>query len=441
MIQHVLEGALTEADHKAHIPVSFEVPKGTTRLNGTFSSTPERAPGTFFDHMVCLTVWGPDGSRGTRHNNPVRDFAIDAYSATPGFTPGPIEPGVWTVYLDCFRVLGPDPLNWRLEITCEDAPIEAPAPLPAPVRPERGAGWYRGDLHAHTIHSDSTLELPDLAAFARSRGLDFVTLTDHNTISGVPAFEHLADQGLLTMGGIELTTHYGHALTLGTRAWTEWRGNSFPGVTMPGIAASVMEAGHVFVIAHPRAPGDDEGCTGCRWEYKDMMPGNAKVVEIWNGPWADYNEEGLALFHSWLEAGHKLAATSGTDIHGPREKDDKQGFNHVWAESLTEAAVLDAVRAGRNYISSGPRLILSGQTADGKSVPMGGTIGDGTLSIGWSDAEGLALVIVADGVRGGLIDIPEVGARDMGLPRRWLMAELRGSDGRLHAVTNPIFAG
>jgi hypothetical protein len=72
---------------------------------------------------------------------------------------------------------------------------------------------------------------------------------------------------------------------------------------------------------------------------------------------------------------------------------------------------------------------------------MGGTIGDGTLSIGWSDAEGLALVIVADGVRGGLIDIPEVGARDMGLPRRWLMAELRGSDGRLHAVTNPIFAG
>ena len=50
-----------------------------------------------FDNMVCLCLYGPDGARGVRHNNPVRDFVIEAAQATPGYLPGPIEPGTWTL--------------------------------------------------------------------------------------------------------------------------------------------------------------------------------------------------------------------------------------------------------------------------------------------------------------------------------------------------------
>ena len=42
--------------------------------------------------------------------------------------------------------------------------------------PRRGPNWYRGDLHAHSIHSDAAWDIPDLLNWAHERGLDFATL-------------------------------------------------------------------------------------------------------------------------------------------------------------------------------------------------------------------------------------------------------------------------
>ncbi len=440
MPTQTFEGTLTTADHKGHVPVRFDVPAGTTRLVGRFSTAPKRAAGAGFDNMVCLTVEGPAGVRGARHNNPERDFVIDAAESTPGYVRGPIEPGRWTVWMDGFRILGPDPVAWRLEIDCRTDTVGAPAPDVPPLRPAKGPGWYKGDLHAHTFHSDSSLSPADLADAARRAGLDFATLTDHNTVSALATFERLADANLLTMGGVELTTHYGHALVLGTRAWVEWRAGSLDGVTMPAIAEAAHAAGHPFVIAHPMSPGDP-ACTGCRWEFADMRPGPARLVEVWNGPWSAYNEESLALFHRWLDDGHRLRATAGTDLHGPKDARRVNGFNHVHAQSLTEGAVLAALAEGRNYLSSGPRLVATGTAEDGATVPMGGTLAAGRpMRLDWAGADGLDLVTVVDGRR----DVP-VAVRGTGgtwldaRPERWMMAELRDGAGVLVAVTNPIF--
>ncbi|MBP0649662.1 hypothetical protein J8J40_21705, partial [Mycobacterium tuberculosis] len=103
-------GRLTEAEHKRHVAIDFEVPEGTTRIVGRFRSTPRRAEGALYDNMVCLTVIAPDGGRGARHNNPDRDFSISVHEASPGYVPGPIVPGRWQVVLDCFRLLGP--VDW-----------------------------------------------------------------------------------------------------------------------------------------------------------------------------------------------------------------------------------------------------------------------------------------------------------------------------------------
>ena len=212
-------------------------------------------------------------------------------------------------------------MEYRLEVDFSFDAVVAPAPPAWPLLPATGPGWYKGDLHGHTLHSDGKWDVPDFVAHARARGLDFVTLTDHNTVSGLAQIDRLASAGLLTMGGIELTTHYGHCLALGTRQWLEWRANSHAGVTMPAIAANVTNHGALFVIAHPMAPGDP-GCTGCRWEYPEMRPGNASLIEIWNSPWSDYNEEGLAAFcqwagSAWRDERRRLVMTGGSDIHGP----------------------------------------------------------------------------------------------------------------------------
>ena len=441
----LLTGTLTAADHKSHIPLAFDVPQGTTRLMARFTATPHRATGAFFDNLISLSLFGPDGVRGARHNNPDMDFAITRTAATPGYLPGKIEPGLWTLWLDCFRIEGPDPVTYTLEITCETDKQETRAPFIAKSPKPRGPGWYRGDLHGHSLHSDGSWDIPDLVNWAHDRGLHFVTLSDHNTISGHAHLHSLACDDLLTIGGMELTTHHGHALSLGGPDWHEWRSGAATGQAMPQLAEAIQTSGAVFVIAHPMAPGDP-ACTGCRWEYPDMCPGPARLVEIWNGgPWSDYNEAGLAMYRDWLGQGHRLLATAGSDIHGPEGGKGLIGFNNVEADALTEAAILAAVKAGRNYLSSGPRLILTAVTQIGQTVPMGGTVAqDAKFHAEWQTNRAPLTLSFRDqtGTR-TRHDLPAdaTGMAELSGGVGFVMAELRDGTGRLHAISNPIFVG
>lgn len=434
----ILNGRLHPTDHKGHIPIVFDVPFGTTRLTGRFTATPDRALGAAFDNLISLSVFGPNGPRGQRHNNPEYDFEITATRATPGYLAGAIEAGEWSVVMDTFRIMGD--VAWQLQIACHTDPVPDQSPYQPATTAPRGMGWYRGDLHAHTLHSDGTWDIPDLVAWARSRKLDFMTLTDHNTPSGHGQLMSLGGDDLLTMGGIELTTHYGHALTLGRRDWQEWR--IAQGRTMPDIAREVMAKQALFIIAHPMSVGDP-ACTGCRWEYADMRPGPAQIVEVWNGgPWSDYNEDGLAIYRAWLAEGHRLVATAGSDIHGPDLADAAIGFNHVQAEALTEQDVLAAVKLGRNYLSSGPKLILTAHMDD--IIHMGGEAEAGAkFTVDWATEDAVLHLVFHDAT--GAIARQSLSANGIGQavldqsPTRFLMAELRGGDGILHAVTNPIF--
>jgi predicted metal-dependent phosphoesterase TrpH len=65
------------------------------------------------------------------------------------------------------------------------------------------------DLHLHSTHSDGTLTTAEIVAKAKSLGLNAVALTDHNTVSGVPAFLSEAEkQGVTAVAGTELSTVY-----------------------------------------------------------------------------------------------------------------------------------------------------------------------------------------------------------------------------------------
>lgn len=65
------------------------------------------------------------------------------------------------------------------------------------------------DLHLHSIHSDGTLTPAEIIAKAKSLGLTAVALTDHNTVSGVPAFlEEAHRHGVTAVAGTELSTVY-----------------------------------------------------------------------------------------------------------------------------------------------------------------------------------------------------------------------------------------
>ena len=161
------------------------------------------------------------------------------------------------------------------------------------------------------------------------------------------------------MGGIELSTFFGHAVAVGAHAWFDWRRLDGSQMTMPELAQARHRRRRLFTIAHPMHPGDP-GCCGCRWEHYDMMPGNATGRRgLERCPGNTFNQESLQLFYRWLNEGHRLTATSGTDLHGPPPSGVRGAVNVVYADDLTEEAIVAAVKAGRSYISAGPELLLN----------------------------------------------------------------------------------
>ncbi|MEZ4622568.1 MAG: CehA/McbA family metallohydrolase [Caldilineaceae bacterium] len=295
---------------------------------------------------------------------------------------------------------------------------------------------------------------PTLVAAARQQGLDFIALTDHNTISPLAEMATLGDDKLLTLGGQELTTFWGHAVCLGAHdSWLDWRVDR-EGRSMATIATQLYDKGQLYIIAHPYAIGDPY-CTGCRWLYTQMMPGTARLIEVWNGPWfgdhpLEYNcnEDGLAFYYRCLNEGRRLVMTAGSDAHGPKQYERGPGFNAVYAESLSEVGILRALAAGHSYLSSGPVLQFEAQTDNGDSALMGDLLSttnqtDFTVSSAWSATPpGATLRLIVNGALYAKGEVAAEGQRNWRVPvhgTRWCTLELRGDHGAMLAVTNPIF--
>ncbi|HQY91378.1 CehA/McbA family metallohydrolase [Caldilinea sp.] len=447
-----LEGVLTVRDAKRHIPHAFVMPDDATRLDIHFVCEPAAAQG--LDNMLTLSLFDAQGWRGARHRGGNRhDVWIEANAATPGYLPGPLPPGAWIVQIDAHRILPGAPLHYTLDIEIR---TEISSGAPGGVTPDIGQaasgqvvrhapGWFRGDLHSHTDHSDAgDRTVTQLIQAAHAVDLDFLFLTDHNTISPLAQVDALSSPDLLVAGGVELTTFWGHALVLGARRWIDWRFRPGDNV-INRLAEEAYANGHLFIMAHP-ASGGDPYCTGCAWRFGEMMPGAARIIEIWNGVWAgdSNNELALALYYDWLNQGHRLVATAGSDTHSTADYAAGPGFNVIYAEELSEAALLRAIAAGHLYLSSGPRLTLEAQEQDGAVRRMGDIVTQpATVHVRWQACpEGAVLRVLANGqllhqqaveVEGSfLYTLTPVDAN-------WLAAEVRDQAGALLAITNPIF--
>lgn len=446
----------TSADVKQNIPFRFQVPAGLAKLTIRLSFSPWQVDGRL--NMLTLSIFDSDGFRGAGHRHgDVHEVVLDAQHASPGYRAGAIQAGAWTVVVDTHLIMPGVPLDLKLTIIGSDEGStnaststvhRPPSTVEAPSSKLHAPRWYRGDLHAHSIHSDAGWDVPDLLEWSRNHQLDFCTLSDHNTISGLAQADALSSKELLFMGGMELTTFWGHALALGLREWVDWRSPAGER-TMEQIAAEVQTRGGLFIIAHPRSIGDPD-CTGCRWVYDSMMPGNARAVEVWNDPWAspsDNNEEALALAFQWLNQGYRLALTSGTDNHGHHAMDEPYGFDIVYAQDLSEREILRAVRGGHLYLSSGPRLELTA-TANGQSAMMGDSINLTSeepihIRAQWDDCPaGSQLALIADGTPHDSTAVQASGSQTWTLTRaqaNWCLVTLRAEDGVMLALTNPIY--
>ena len=257
--------------------------------------------------------------------------------------------------------------------------LPRPAAGQVPVEPRDLASceWVAGDLHVHTWYSHDSwrgpeqlgfghdhntgedefytwgLEVADERDLAEQRGLDYIAITDHNNIDAQsdPAW---GSGDLVWLPDYE-NSFAGHAQMHGARKMYDNGAGTLADVER--VATELRADGGAFQINHP---DDNEWAS----EYGHGFVPDA--VEIWNiGVWAyeppapatNNHESGPKFLDAYLDAGHHVAATGGSDSHW-RSTSAAQGIGQptTWlcAETNDWQGLVDAILDGRTTISHQP---------------------------------------------------------------------------------------
>lgn len=359
--------------------VDINVPAGVQRISVSYSF--DRQTG-----VMDIGILGPTGFRG--YSGSARsEFTLSAADATTGYVPGQIQQGKWSI------ILGPmvgdvkSGMGWQVDVTLEYGdPLPAAAPydvLPVKI-PNTGWGWYRGDLHMHTIHSDSQRTVDERVGDAIAAGLDFIAISDHNTSSTGVSWRGNVPAGMLVINAEEVTTRHGHWLAVGIPQgkWIDWRYKPSEG-KFDAYAQQVRGLGGMVIAAHPMTPA-----RGSLWEF-GLGLDKVDAMEVWNGaggtggqPWTGDDELNLIAWHVMLCAGKRVPGLGNSDAHSLGDATVGTPQNVVCASTLSTAALLDAMRRCRVYVAESSKV-----TVDFTASAKGKTAGPGeTLALGFFDA-------------------------------------------------------
>ena len=321
-------------------------------------------------------------------------------------------------------------------------------------------GWYRGDLHVHTSATDADYTPSQLIEMARAEGLDFIAITDHNSIEPLSELE---DLGFPVVPGIEITLSGGDLNVFGAASWRDWMDDICVGeieVPLTGRYGTITELmrrtaaeGLLNAINHPFLQPYP-------WRYVTTDLRDLHCLEVWNAPFlpnnVHANPKAVDLWTTWLNAGHRITAIGGSDFHRPPSKDDPGGrlglpSTYVYAEELSVAAVLEGLRRRRAYVSIGPQVSFQAKVS-GTTYEIGADLGEQRGEIEFA-------VTVSDVPPGAYVQILKNGDVTAKMPLRgrtasvqcddradptcsdWYRLDVWDQDRRRLAITNPIFVG
>lgn len=453
----VHEGTLRPAQEKTYVHLPFDVPADATQIqveymySNKIGSNPLLTGGNTIDlgvfdaRGIDFLTAGFRGWSGSERSS----FFITETDATPGYLAEPLVPGRWYVLLGLYKI-APEGCTYRVTITLTTELGQRPhvesemSARDLPSSPPRApfAPWLRGELHCHTWHSDGDRSPADVVKLAYARGLDFLAISDHNTIASQRELANLHDPGLILIRGVEATTFKGHFGIWGIPDWVDFR------VQTPEQMAAALrfaaERGALTACNHPKPFGPP-------WDYDSVT--NFDCVEVWNGPWTLLNQMALDYWTSLLTTGRRIPAIGGSDWHRQKELDDNPprapGTPTVWVyvpEESNAHAILDAIRRGHVALSDEPNGALLYLRA-GES--MGGDViarpSDGKLAMRVHCQRGSGNVLQLLNQEGVLFTQAIVGAdalieMELMVERSlYVRAELRTPEDGLRSLTNPIY--
>ena len=209
--------------------------------------------------------------------------------------------------------------------------------------------FLKANFHAHTTCSDGKVSPEECAAFYADAGYDVLAVTDHRKVTETESGR------ILLIPGIEidyrLPGQWVHILGLGMKKEIASQWN--PSGTPQGGIDLIRSLGGIAVLAHPawsmNTPAFMRSLTGL------------SGVEIWNSVSTlpmngDRSDSSSLLDVTWASGGRLLPVFANDDSH-PYTFEAGVAATMVQAENRSVPAVMNALRAGRFYATTGPRIL------------------------------------------------------------------------------------
>lgn len=229
---------------------------------------------------------------------------------------------------------------------------------------------YAGIIHVHTTYSDGRGTVEDVAKRANRQNLDFIIITDHNTLKPLKDGKEGQYKNTLVLIGAEVSTEAGHYLSLNVNKEIDTR------IPLQNIINEVRGQGGLGFIAHPYRVGKKEWV---RWDIE-----NFTGLEAYNMSEDMLDENKLCLlfktillpqrivllsslnrpdkaFSKWdsLTISKKIVAIAGNDAHGkhlffirfdPYDVMFAFARTHILlVDKLSKESIYDALQAGHCY--------------------------------------------------------------------------------------------
>jgi MYXO-CTERM domain-containing protein len=364
-------------------------------------------------------VWQADGSfRGWGGGN-TEDAIIGVEQSSRSYLPGPIAPGTWTVSIGKAK-LDATGGHYAIDVTCSDTASLPVLPKVAytPVTVSSERRWYKGDFHVHSEQSgDAKATFDEIYTLAKSRGLDFINMSDHNTVAQhalIAAYQQ-SHTDFLILRGAEITTYSGHGNAVGIHDYVDHRLGK-DGRTVTGIVDDVAAQGGIFIVNHPML---DLGtaCIGCAWKHVDDTPWNeVSGIELITGNYEigvnAFVPRVLDLWDMLEDQGFRIAGIGGSDDHTAGMNEGSTGSpiasptTRVLADNLSEAAIIDAIKHGRTIVNlrgpDDPPLDVTARGPGGATAEIGDDVtgvATATFDVHVTGASGYFIDLMRDGTQ------------------------------------------
>ncbi len=156
---------------------------------------------------------------------------------------------------------------------------------------------YLGNIHIHSTHSDGHSSIVEIARAAATAGLDFIIITDHNTLAGQA--EEGYHHGVLVLVGSEINKAKNHYLALNIK--------NVPPVNdgdPQQVIDNVNSQNGLGFIAHPFELGSRLVHNYQHFPWTDWDVTGYTGIEVWNwcSQWRDGAKNAItALYHAYLD--------------------------------------------------------------------------------------------------------------------------------------------